>query len=179
MFRKTLIIGTVAAFMLTVGAIAYASIPDANGVFYGCVKADGTLIVKDDGGTGDITCGAQATKITWNRTGPQGPAGPQGATGLQGPAGTNGISGYEVIHQQHQLVIVSDQVNDSIFCPVGKIALSGGWASADRRVNDVADRPVDDGTTFRGWHVQLAVDTTQFSNDVVLDMWAICAVVAT
>ena len=58
-----------------------ASIPSGSGIFYGCVKADGTLIVKDDNGTGDITCGAQATKIQWNQTGPQGPQGPAGPGG--------------------------------------------------------------------------------------------------
>ncbi len=38
-------------------------------------------------------CTAKELPLTWNITGPQGPAGPQGATGLQGPVGPQGPAG--------------------------------------------------------------------------------------
>lgn len=56
-----------AVLVVFTGSVAVASIPSADGTLYGCVKADGTLVVKDDAGTGDITCGAQATKIRFNQ----------------------------------------------------------------------------------------------------------------
>jgi hypothetical protein len=85
-------VATAAILALVGTGIASASIPSANGTFYGCVKGPnatypGMLVVKDDHGTGTISCGAGATEIQWNQTGPQGPAGPAGP---QGPAGTPG-----------------------------------------------------------------------------------------
>jgi hypothetical protein len=72
---KLVATGAVAGALSLAGfGIASASIPSANGTFYGCVKGatstdPGALIVKDDGGTGDITCGTGATKITWSQGG--------------------------------------------------------------------------------------------------------------
>lgn len=87
--------------VLVLGIIAYASIPDANGVIHGCYKkSGGTLRVIDDAVT---QCDSRAEiPIQWNQTGPQGPQGPagpqgpigpQGATGPEGPAGPTGATG--------------------------------------------------------------------------------------
>ena len=83
-----------AAAVLVLGVIAYASIPDANGVIYGCYKkSGGTLRVIDNATT---QCDARAEiPIQWNQTGPQGPQGPAGPQGLQGPAGPQGPQGPE------------------------------------------------------------------------------------
>jgi hypothetical protein len=75
------------------GIIAYASIPDQNGVIHGCYNtARGTLRVID---TATQTCNAGAeTAVQWNQTGqvgPIGPTGPVGPTGLQGSPGESGL----------------------------------------------------------------------------------------
>lgn len=79
---KRITVFTVTA-VLVLGIIAYASIPDANGVIHGCYKkSGGTLRVIDDATS---QCDSRAeTAIQWSQTGPQGPQGP---TGPQGPAG--------------------------------------------------------------------------------------------
>jgi hypothetical protein len=75
---------------LTAAGTAYAAIPDANGVIHGCynVVTGSTKII--DGNS----CGFLEKAITWQQTGPRGPAGtpgPQGPAGPQGAAGTNNI----------------------------------------------------------------------------------------
>lgn len=61
--------------------------------YYACVTTS-TGAVKIVSST--TTCGTGQHKISWNNTGPAGPAGPpgpQGATGPQGPQGTTGPQG--------------------------------------------------------------------------------------
>ena len=91
--RVAIMIGAI--FVLAM--IAYASIPDSGGVYYGCFKkSGGSLRVIDRSVT---NCTKDETLISWNQTGPQGPAGlmgpqgPQGQTGLAGPAGPAGAQG--------------------------------------------------------------------------------------
>src|SRR5579872_2935216 len=86
---------------LMVGANAAASIPDANGIYHGCVvvgsKGEQTVYAIDTAIT--TTCPKGETAVTWSQTGPQGPAGPsgpvgpRGATGPQGPIGLTGPQG--------------------------------------------------------------------------------------
>lgn len=65
---------------LTVGfvGLAYAAIPDSQGVIHGCYRnsgllANGQLRIID----GDSqTCNSNEAAISWNQTGPQGPPGP-------------------------------------------------------------------------------------------------------
>src|SRR5438128_7482072 len=69
------------ALTVTAAHSALASIPDANGIYYGCVKI-GTgqqpIYVIDTAVT--TSCGKGETEITWSQTGPQGPIGPIGPT---------------------------------------------------------------------------------------------------
>ena len=68
------------------GAVAYASIPDAGGVIQGCYKtASGDLRVIDDS---NASCKAGETALDWNQQGIQGPQGPQGQ---QGPPGQDSV----------------------------------------------------------------------------------------
>lgn len=98
--RQRLFVSSGVAIAL-LGIIAYASIPDSNGVIYGCYKkSGGTLRVIDHPAQ---QCDARAeVLLSWNQTGPQGPAGPTGpmrpagptgATGPQGPQGETGPAG--------------------------------------------------------------------------------------
>lgn len=91
--RKTLITGAMSVALVAGGTAAGAAIAsgpvDGAGLIHGCygqTNADGTThgVVLQNAGT---TCPASMTSITWNQTGPQGPA---GATGPAGPAGADG-----------------------------------------------------------------------------------------
>jgi hypothetical protein len=72
--RKMVIAG---AALILLGALAYATIPDTNGIIHGCYKkSGGTLRVIDDTVS---QCDSRAEiPIQWSQTGPQGPAGPAG-----------------------------------------------------------------------------------------------------
>jgi hypothetical protein len=73
------------------GGLAWASIPDANGVIHGCYKdVSGDLRVVD---SATSSCKNNETSLVWNQAGtpgPQGPAGPQGPQGPEGPQGPLG-----------------------------------------------------------------------------------------
>ncbi len=94
-------VALVAVVVLLVGAgIAYATIPDSNGVYTACkLNSSGTIRLIDPSlGSSSLLghCTRLETQITWNQAGqpgPQGPAGPQGAPGSQGPAGPQGNPG--------------------------------------------------------------------------------------
>lgn len=90
--QRTIIIS--AASIILLGVIAFASIPDSNGVIHGCYKkSGGTLRVIDDSTN---PCDSRAEiPIQWNQTGPQGPQGIQGPVGPQGPIGPQGPTGPE------------------------------------------------------------------------------------
>jgi hypothetical protein len=102
MRRLFVLLGSAGALLLTAG-IAYATIPDSNGVIHGCFgKSGGDVRVIDNTVT---NCSKTESALTWNIQGaqgpqgvqgPAGPAGPQGVpgpTGPQGPAGPQGPSG--------------------------------------------------------------------------------------
>jgi hypothetical protein len=78
---KRFIIGTVAGLALA-GGIAYATIPDGNGVVHGCYgNISGQLRVIDPSAGG--ACKSSETSLDWNQQGVQ------GAQGLPGAAATN------------------------------------------------------------------------------------------
>lgn len=90
--QRTIIIS--AACIVLLGVIAYASIPDSNGVIHGCYKKNGGTLRVVDNATDQ--CDKSELAVDWNQTGPQGlqglqgPAGPQGPEGPQGPSGSAG-----------------------------------------------------------------------------------------
>jgi collagen triple helix repeat protein len=76
---------------LALSGIAYATIPDDNGVIHGCyAKSGGSLRVIDAGVT---NCSKSETSLNWNVKGATGPVGPQGAQGAQGAQGPQGPAG--------------------------------------------------------------------------------------
>jgi hypothetical protein len=95
----------IVALVMVAGGIAYAAIPDSNGVIHACYlnaaggQPQGSLRVIDTAKS--QTCKATETALNFNQTGPQGApgaagapgpkgaAGPKGATGAKGPAGVN------------------------------------------------------------------------------------------
>lgn len=73
MRRRALLVAViVGAAVAIAGGIAYATIPDSSGVIHGCYGPNGLLRVIDDSST---ACGSNEKSLTWNQTGPQGPAG--------------------------------------------------------------------------------------------------------
>lgn len=110
---KGLVAVGAAATVLTAGGAALATVVprnspiDGSGVIHGCytIRAlNGSHVFRlQDAGS---SCPKGTTAISWNQTGPAGPAGPagqtgpagpQGPAGQQGPAGTNGTNGASVL----------------------------------------------------------------------------------
>lgn len=153
------------------------SIPSASGIFYGCVKGPdtenpGALIVKDDDGTGEVTCGSAATEIWWSQTGPTGPAGatgPTGATGATGADGATGPTGPEgpVFSPTFQVVsaVVSTIVNYTtgiavLDAPDGTVAISGG-ITPDGQFGAWAAWPASD---LSSWSLQFGAGLEYLEN---------------
>lgn len=72
--RRTVLLSASALVISTV--VAYASIPDANGILHGCYKRTGGQLRVIDGSTS--SCDGNELPVQWSQTGPQGPQGPQG-----------------------------------------------------------------------------------------------------
>lgn len=86
---RALLVSAAAASALA--AIAYASIPDANGVIHGCYKKSGGTLRVIDSATAQCD-ERNETPVQWSQTGPQGLPGPQGEQGPAGPQGPAGSS---------------------------------------------------------------------------------------
>jgi Collagen triple helix repeat (20 copies) len=93
MFRVLL---TAGALLALAGGIAYATIPDTNGVIHSCYSQSlGTWRPID---YPTQKCKSGETQLDFNQKGPQGsvgPAGPQGPKGDTGPAGPAGPAGQD------------------------------------------------------------------------------------
>jgi hypothetical protein len=87
---KRTFIALAAAALLALGAgVAYATIPDSQGVIRACYKTNkGDIRVVDSG-----ACAPGESPLSWNQTGPPGPAGAPGPQGPSGPAGPQGPAG--------------------------------------------------------------------------------------
>jgi hypothetical protein len=77
---------------LAAGGIAYAAIPDSNGVIHGCYQVNsGSLhVVGTNPTVGGGKCSANERSLDWNQ---KGPTGAKGATGARGPTGARGATG--------------------------------------------------------------------------------------
>lgn len=72
---------------LTVGAVAYAAIPDAGGVIHACrEKVTGVVRVVET----ESSCLPVEVAIAWNQAGPAGSQGPVGERGARGEKGDEG-----------------------------------------------------------------------------------------
>jgi hypothetical protein len=86
--RVRLVILVAIVIALSVGGIAYASIPDSSGVVHTCYsQAQGTWRPID---YPTQKCKSGETQLDLNQTGPKGPPGPKGDTGQAGPTGPAG-----------------------------------------------------------------------------------------
>jgi hypothetical protein len=85
-----------AAGLLTGGAAYATTAASPNPSYTACVTHDSRHALYHVTLNGTPLCHHRDTTITWNRTGPVGPAGPQGVAGAKGdtgPAGPQGVAG--------------------------------------------------------------------------------------
>jgi hypothetical protein len=86
----TILLGLVSA------GVAYAAIPDGNGVFTACkLNVTGTIRLIDpsiSGALGHCSTSLE-TQISWNQKGPKGDPGAAGAAGVKGDRGPQGLPG--------------------------------------------------------------------------------------
>lgn len=165
--------------------IAQASIQDPNGAISGCVGPSGLLRVIDSG----ATCNENETPMTWNQTGPQGPAGSQGQPGPQGlqgpqgqpgPQGPAGVSGYHVVQVSDTLPPHSPALPIGMiaFCKPGELALSGGyttsWTSGQTVGAGLVEYEDQPWTNGSGWVVGF---TNYTGTSVDVRVWVVCATV--
>jgi type VI protein secretion system component Hcp len=73
-----------------IGAAAYAALQDGSGVIHACVDGKGATRIID---VAVDACKKGETAISWNQTGPQGPAGASGTPGAKGDQGSQGVAG--------------------------------------------------------------------------------------
>ena len=86
----------VVALCVSLGGVAWATIPDSSGVIHGCyIPKVGVLRVIDTGAKPAEKCVTSLGEVplNWNQTGPAGPAGATGPQGRQGDTGPQGPRG--------------------------------------------------------------------------------------
>ncbi len=125
--RGTVVAIAAVSALLVVGGVAYATIPDSNGVIHSCYTTKGGSLRVIDTGAGE-SCNLKESPLDWNAQGPTGPTGPAGSQGPKGDQGPAGISGLEQDTNSASIPPGGWLVN--VDCPTGKLALSGGWRSA-------------------------------------------------
>lgn len=131
---------------LTVAAIAFATIPDEDGMIQGCYNQKGELRVIDD----DIqTCRSTETAVSWSQS---------------------GIVGYEVIFSETRVVPPNAAVVAEARCTPGKRVLGGGYHSNNVRISMNFPQQLSGG--INRWLV-FAIPDLGFSGTVTA--YAICA----
>lgn len=155
------------AMLATAGSLAWAAIPDAGGVFDGCVKESSGILRLIDSEVGE-SCLPTESGVSWSQTGPQGPSGPPGLSGVErvlGPEATVDSGTFS---------------NDSTaVCPTGKKVLGGGWETVSAASNAADFLFVTDNAalTDGSWTVGLTLLTTTTSHREFRAV-AICALVS-
>src|SRR4029450_4111131 len=101
MKSRSAVVGAVVTAVALAAGVAYATIPDGQGVIHACYKTDnGQLRIVDDAG-----CNPSETSRSWRQVGPgglgggKGDAGPKGDPGADGAQGPSGLA--SVIHVSH------------------------------------------------------------------------------
>jgi hypothetical protein len=154
--KSSWVVGLVVSLAIVVVAAVQAAIPDPSGSIHACYRSNGNLRLVDKS-----NCTSSETALTWNQTGPQGPAGapgpqgtpgPQGATGPQGQPGTPGpaaIAGYEIINTRETLPL-NGSIEVTATCPTGKRVIAGGYVAPSVLDTASSSRPEGD----KGWLVE-------------------------
>lgn len=159
--------GKIVAFtcvvVLLFGGLAWASIPDGNGVIHGCYANIGGVLKVVDTDAG-FSCGPGETPLTWSQT---------GLTGIE-----------------QDIQIISDSIvlppGDAnyrhVLCPSGYLGLSGGFQAepnsgpeweAIHIMRSVPMKAYDPPSGLEGWHV--AAKNASTANSLTLTAYAICS----
>ena len=167
---RALVILGCAVVLMVGGAVAYAAIPNAQGVFTACIsKSSGDVRVIDPS-TG-ATCKSWELKRTWNQKGQ--------------PGAPGGLAGYEVVTTSIDLAGFGGYgAIQSVNCPAGKRVLGGGaeYLNAAGQVvgfseaRVVTSAPTADGT---GWRVNLFMASNPDLRITSVGVRATCALPAT
>jgi hypothetical protein len=203
--RRRAILAALLGGLVTAG-VAYATIPDANGVYTACMlKKLGTIRIIDP--ATQQCSAAMETQISFGAKGlkgdqglqglkgdpgPAGAPGPAGPVGQEGPRGPKGDQGSPGVAELSDVVIVetpqirqepgADTSRFIVMCPVGKKVIGGGyrpdwvWPWPDE-ILESSPFDVDPFTPAPGW----AVTGRWKSTSVELrhfKVFAICATVA-
>ena len=158
---------------LMAGGIAYASIPDSNGVVHACYqKNSGSVhVIGTNPTVGGGACGSNELALDWNQTGPSGPSGPEGGSGQSGPSGPSGVLGREVVSNDETHGFGTYLMEAE--CPTGKVAVGGGGftqAFSGNNIGFIQSFPEDFGSKSL-WGVY-AWNGTQIQ--VTFRVYAVC-----
>jgi hypothetical protein len=144
------VVGLLASLAVVVVAVVQAAIPDPSGAIHACYRANGNLRLVDK-----FNCTSSETALTWDQTGPQGPAGapgPQGPPGPQGQPsapGSAGVAGYEIMNT-HGTLPLNGSIVVTATCPAGKRVIAGGYVAPSVLDTASLSRPEGDS----GWLVE-------------------------
>jgi hypothetical protein len=127
-----------AAATLIVGSVAWATIPDADGVIHACLKNGVPRIVDVDAGE---SCKASERPLDWNQAGQPGTSG--------------GVSGYQLLTGDAVTLGPGASGEASVTCPEGTRALGGGYI-ADPTVRLTSVIPAGGGTVWSAAGVNLS-----------------------
>jgi hypothetical protein len=143
--RRVWVIAASASALVTAVGVAYATIPDSNGVIHGCyAKNSGALRVIDTG----QACTTKETGLNWDQTGP---AGPQGSSGPAGPSGVTtayfreSLTGRPLVGAQDVLTLEVSATRSMLF---GTVQLINNASSSRPGICDVV---APDGAARRGF----------------------------
>jgi hypothetical protein len=157
MKSRSAVVGAVVTAVALAAGVAYATIPDGQGVIHACYKTDnGQLRIVDD-----ADCNPSETSLSWSQVGPEGLAGAKGDAGPKGDPGADGAQGpsglASVIHVSHVFQTSFQITGGDVPCPSGTTVLGGG-ASGNPDMDLVESGP-DDPDFPHAWHV-IARNTT-------------------
>jgi hypothetical protein len=174
-----LLLATTALLALAAG-MAYAAIPDSNGVVQACYqKVNGQLRVIDTSKGG--SCNASETALSWNQTGPPGAKGTTGAKGATGPPGPAGaLESVQVVSDS--VAGIGGFVTLFVNCPAGT-TLTGGGAQILGHVGDadgfgpriIADNPFNKNQWIASAVAPTSWETQGLNNNWFLLGYALCA----
>ena len=145
-----------------VGPAGAAGAPGAAGPVGPAGPAGTTGAAGPAGPTGaDGPAGAAGPAGATGADGPVGAAGPAGATGAAGPAGPTGTFGAVNVVTAPLELVVAQNANGVVSCPVGQVAISGGAeAPTATALNIRSSRPNPiTSTDPTGWYVDVRTGT--------------------
>jgi hypothetical protein len=161
---RALVILGCAVVLVVGGAVAYAAIPSANGVFTACINKTSGAVRIIDTATAQ-RCSSNELRRSWNQQGADGVSGYQKVVSTHTfPAGTGAAGGFGV----------------QADCPTGKVATGGGGSFVDANGDPVtfnsdvvnASFPTPDST---GWVIVLTGSSFDTKDITGISAYVLCA----